>query len=306
MGNSGWTNDDLDTIVLPPGALPGQTRLVIGPELPPPLDTYLVAGLYPYNTGIIFYSATPTDDDFLFLCQVQFPSTHQVHFGAVVDGAVSEIAAGVPRTFKWAFGGGGDFFSEYDGTYFRFGQTSEPDNFEPDPILLPCGTAMGWGVIAVGNTPTGSITTGGAETAMTTAAWNLAGTEPQFVAVPDHVYRVTYKGNFFVSGGVIATAFGIVRIRLGQQTTAGTLLMRSYVEARTNLATFTANGDGVCYYTGTTVETRYLSLTLAKNAGGGSQINMGSDSEAQIVVEIEDLGHRAYVPQYDGIAVPFS
>jgi len=306
VGNSGWTNDDLDTIVLPPGALPGQTRIVIGPDLPPPLDTYLVAGLYPYNDGIIFYSATPTDDDYLFLCQVQFPGTHQVHFGAVINGAVSEVSTGNPRAFKWAFGGGGDFFSEFVGTYFRFGQTVEPDSFEPDPILLPSGTAMGWGVTAVGNTPTGSITTNGAETALTTAAWNLAGTEPVFVGVPNHVYRVKWKGNIFVSGGVIATTFGTVRIRIGQQSTTGTIVCQSYVEARTNLATFTDEGEGVCWYTGTTVQNIRLSLTLQRTAGTGTNLNVASDSAAQIVVEIEDLGNRDYLPQWDGVEVPFT
>src|ERR1700754_2104041 len=56
------------SLTIPNNAKPGDPRIVIGTELPPPLDTYLVN---PYATrfaaAIIFYMGTPSDDDFAYI-----------------------------------------------------------------------------------------------------------------------------------------------------------------------------------------------------------------------------------------------
>lgn len=104
MGNSGWTNDQTDNLVVPPGAGPGDARIVIGPELPPPLDTYVPSGRFPTATGfagaIIFYSEGD-DTTYIYMATVEDagpPEIAGVVFGFVINGVIQEMSPGFPMS----------------------------------------------------------------------------------------------------------------------------------------------------------------------------------------------------------------
>lgn len=91
-------------IVLPPDAGPGQARIVIGPDLPPPLDTYIPSGSFPTATGLaggfIFYSEGD-DTTYVYFVDVEDDAAQQVAgaiIGFVVNGSVVERTGspGVP------------------------------------------------------------------------------------------------------------------------------------------------------------------------------------------------------------------
>lgn len=93
------------TIVLPPDAGPGQARIVIGPDLPPPLDTYVVNADQSYAGGLIFYADDPLalDNSYTFLCVIEDTSDQDIsiHLGHVVSGAVVEFGPGIPAVQQW-------------------------------------------------------------------------------------------------------------------------------------------------------------------------------------------------------------
>jgi hypothetical protein len=83
--------------VVPSGAGSGQTRIVLGPDLPPPLDTYLLGGLYPITAAIIFYGSDA--DSYMWQGIVDAAGEIHVLTGAVVDGVVNEVGIGNPAGF---------------------------------------------------------------------------------------------------------------------------------------------------------------------------------------------------------------
>lgn len=97
----------LRTLTLPWGAGPGTARLVLGPDLPPPLKTYLFFGQRVASEAIIYYSGTPSNDDYQFEALVELPGTHFVYRGSVLNGVVLEESVGHPNGFYTSFSGGG-------------------------------------------------------------------------------------------------------------------------------------------------------------------------------------------------------
>jgi hypothetical protein len=105
-------------IVIPGGAGPGESRIVITSQLPPPLDTYTFTapnGTSPakYASGIIYYpnSVAPNiDQNFNFECTVENlggpASGADVHHGRVQNGAVVEVAVGEPAVTSLSLIGG--------------------------------------------------------------------------------------------------------------------------------------------------------------------------------------------------------
>lgn len=121
MGNSGWTNDQLDTITLPPSAGPGEARIVIGPDLPPPLDTYTWAGLR-YSSAIIFYGEGLPDDTYSYIAVVEdtTPFSTEVHWGHVAAGVVEEVTPGQPAVLnRFASPGSVGHFVDATGALFN-------------------------------------------------------------------------------------------------------------------------------------------------------------------------------------------
>jgi hypothetical protein len=92
------------TITLPPSAAPGSARIVIGPDLPPPLDTYVFNaygfGATKFVAAIIFYandSVLPVDDLYQFIAVVDNPGlAGALVYGLVQNGAVREFSVGRP------------------------------------------------------------------------------------------------------------------------------------------------------------------------------------------------------------------
>jgi hypothetical protein len=102
------------TITLPAGAAPGSARIVIGPDLPPPLDTYVctVLGTSHFSGAIIFYSTDailPLDDTYSFIGVLDngLAAYTAVVYGMVRGGAVVERSAGIPEgIIQYAQGAG--------------------------------------------------------------------------------------------------------------------------------------------------------------------------------------------------------
>lgn len=98
------------SLTLPPFAGPGQARIFIGPDIPPPLLGYAFtdrAGYTgTYSSVIIFYNTDttpPVDETWSYIGVVDngFGVFSAVHFGHVQNGAVREISAGVPMVQIW-------------------------------------------------------------------------------------------------------------------------------------------------------------------------------------------------------------
>lgn len=97
----------LRTLVLPGGSRPGTARIVIGPDLPPPLDTYALAFARIIAANIVWYGTDPTgtDGDFIADLLVEYPSPPPVISEIirchVIGGAVVEYAPGFPMGQVW-------------------------------------------------------------------------------------------------------------------------------------------------------------------------------------------------------------
>lgn len=91
----------LRQLVLPAGAGPGTPKIVLGPDLPPPLKTYLFYGSIPPTAGIVFYGTFPADDTYTFLVLVQAANFVDVVIGHVVAGVMVELRAGFPAGQTW-------------------------------------------------------------------------------------------------------------------------------------------------------------------------------------------------------------
>ena len=111
------------SITLPSNAGPGEARIVIGPDLPPPLDTYVVQ---PFNrhfvAAIIFYSGTPSDDDYIFMAVASPGALTAMYNGIVINGTVIERINGAGFPAGWVLetpGNTNDLFATFglsDGT----------------------------------------------------------------------------------------------------------------------------------------------------------------------------------------------
>lgn len=97
----------LRTLVLPGTAGPGQARIVIGPDLPPALDTYVPSVPFPAATGyagaIIFYSGGD-DTTYVYAAVVDdgtLGSIAGLVIGMVANNSVRETAPGYPDGVIW-------------------------------------------------------------------------------------------------------------------------------------------------------------------------------------------------------------
>lgn len=93
------------SLTIPSGAVPGESRIVIGPDLPAPLagTTFsLLGSTFTYSSGIIFYG-TGDDTTYTYLCATNFSVgvQQQVHMGEVRSGAVRSDANGDVLVQAW-------------------------------------------------------------------------------------------------------------------------------------------------------------------------------------------------------------
>ncbi len=100
-------------ITLPPDAGPGQARIVIGPDLPVPLDTYTFTeefngGTFKYSSAMIFYpvSVAPNvDKAYTYIASVAEtagPGTMIWHVGTVVNNLVVESSPSFPEVLQFS------------------------------------------------------------------------------------------------------------------------------------------------------------------------------------------------------------
>lgn len=143
---------------------------------------------------------------------------------------------------------------------------------------------VGAGVSSTTTTLTSGVVNGSAEVAVTD--WVQ---EPGFTAVPGRYYRVMWEGRTFVSGASITLAFGQVRLREGSASTTNPVLANWVIESQSNFIAYTVNHWCLIRYRGTQEKPVTLSLTLAKAAGTGSNINLVGDTLSLLTVTIEDV-----------------
>lgn len=101
------------SLVLPAGSPPGTARIVIGSDIPSPLDTYqfetpLASGLFlKADAALIFYEGTPSDDDYNFIVHAtdSLPSRSMIIIGSVLNGAVNQIGPNHAQGLYCSFSG---------------------------------------------------------------------------------------------------------------------------------------------------------------------------------------------------------
>lgn len=99
----------LRRLVLPAGAGSGTARLVLGPDLPPPLDTYLFFGTTKAVVGLVWYGSAIGNNSYSFLVEVPDPAgTTTLWIGHVRAGVVIETLAGFPAGQQWSFDNSSD------------------------------------------------------------------------------------------------------------------------------------------------------------------------------------------------------
>lgn len=100
-------------VVVPPDAGPGEARIVIGPDLPPPLDTYVLSGGATFSAAMIWYAndvmGPPLDATYTFEAAVDDGTNYmtKVVRGHVLNGAVVETSTGLPEGQYWSAVPGG-------------------------------------------------------------------------------------------------------------------------------------------------------------------------------------------------------
>lgn len=150
-------------------------------------------------------------------------------------------------------------------------------------------TSMSRGVLGINATDNGVVCTtpaGGAETAVPSAQWD---SEPAYQLPNNRIFRATMSGFTIESTGA-GGAVSFVRLRKGQQTTAGTVLGLKEVFHPNGFGGFT---QSFCYdawfknTSGATVITQ-LSLTINGVVGGGTWSLSGLTGEPLVIV-VQDL-----------------
>lgn len=86
----------LRNLIIPSGAGSDKARIVIGPDIPAPLKTYLWGGIFPPIAAIIYYKA---NGDYAFQALFDVTDRVVVLYGTVIAGAVIETGIGNPAGF---------------------------------------------------------------------------------------------------------------------------------------------------------------------------------------------------------------
>lgn len=140
---------------------------------------------------------------------------------------------------------------------------------------------------------------GGAEAAVASATWDQ---EPDFTFFPGELFKVTVSGHANSSAG---DQRAIVRVRLGQESTTGLLLLFWY-----NGIPSVLGGNNISFtYTGyiknssAGVVTTKLSLTVQRIAGAGNYQIRGDVTGGPLMLEVEDLGRIVDHPEIAAAAI---
>lgn len=145
------------------------------------------------------------------------------------------------------------------------------------------------GELGANATDNGTVVTtpaGGAETAVPSAQWD---SEPMYQFLNNRIFRATITGFVIESTGA-GGAVSFIRLRKGQQTTAGTVLGLKEVFHPINFGGFTQSFSYDVFFkntSGSTVSTQ-LSLTVNGVVGAGTWALSGQTGDPLAIV-VQDL-----------------
>lgn len=180
-----------DNLVIPTGAVSGQTRIVIGPDLPAPLDTYLFYGSHPAVAAIIYYSTAV--DTYQFTAIVPIGSGHYLIQGYVYNGVVDEIANNV----------------NYPAGITYEANSHTNSNIDLNGNVINLRTAGGF---TVGDANTDTLLLAASQTGVFAAGHGVFAEDPNNLGFKEVWHPVTFQNgwaNFNVAGG----QFGTVQYR---------------------------------------------------------------------------------------------
>jgi hypothetical protein len=134
---------------------------------------------------------------------------------------------------------------------------------------------------------------GGAEAAVPSASWDV---EPTYTFIDGRLYALHLQG--YLKSSVATVQAGIIRVRKGAGTVAGTQLARcDTIVAATGVANPTQGFDFVKYTkntSGADVATK-LSMTIDRTVGVGDYI-IGGVADEPLILAVEDIGLVADQP----------
>lgn len=91
----------VNNLTIPSGATSGQSRIVIGPDIPEPLRSFVPAGHTGVTAAILFYDANPHADSYWFIANIESMTQYNsLWYGSVTGGVIDK---GLP-----ALSGGAD------------------------------------------------------------------------------------------------------------------------------------------------------------------------------------------------------
>lgn len=264
----------LRQLVLPAGALPGTPRTVIGPDLPPPLDTYLFGGTTRASSAIITYGNSV--NSYQFLAFIPGTTTASVYWmGWVRNGVVQEFSAGIPYGQSWNISAGPGvismgFYTPTNGAVQYFGG---------DVSIDGVSQSRGLRAVTISTVSTAAII---AETVVLTCSTVFIN--------PNRAYEVIIGGATYSSA-----ASGLALYMIRRTGLAGTILQAStevlmnptpVVSLRTDFRVIIRNNTAA-----TIVDDVVLTLTAAI----GDVTMLGAVDRPRFM-EIRDIGAAARYP----------
>jgi hypothetical protein len=248
--------------------------MVIGSELPPPLDTYQFYGTgNRADSGIVFYQVTPTDDDYNFLVHVRAASQSVITIGHVLGGSVLEKAAGFPAGQAWTFAGSGLVNNDMD--------ISSGGDWQIN------GISQGRGLLGYARQNTTITTVGAAEAVVQT----LGGLTYPY----GRAFAVKAVGSAW-SGSVVNTA----TLRVRRTNLAGVELVGTAITPILAVAT-QANYDYAWVFCNDTAGDITTSIVLTVQPSAGNVIQTPLGAHGILSFEVWDIGRAADFFDYSSL-----
>jgi hypothetical protein len=259
--------DDVDSLVVPTGAGPGTSRIVVGSEIPAPLAAYYTLPVI--KAAILYYNI---DDQSWYY-----------------EGILNNSAATIVRGYY------------KDGTIVEFLRTSANSATDITAIfglavnIIIDGIAAPRGERGLSYAVDGAmaVTSGAGEVAM--ASWGANGVDTSFVFRAGRVYAMEFQGITDTSGALGVSVLSTVRVRKGVNTTAGLELANRLVQS--------IGGNASCSFqfieyvknaTGADITTS-LGMTIQRATGAGIHTLYG-DAARTLMLRLTDITDTATGP----------
>lgn len=266
----------LRQLVLPAGGGPNTARIVLGPDLPPPLNTYgfgipsaVAVG------GITFNPTDPTSFEYLVFVQNN-ATIFSVYLGQVTNGVVLERTAGQPLGTQW-------LVSSLANT------ATQVINVSPAAAMRINGNAIAYGTN--GNSAFQSIVANSAAFAVETTVFNIFGFFDS-----GRAYEIEIDGLVRPGGGATGAEFRLRR---------GTIAGGAYVSGLTK--GFTALGDERFLMkgrlknpSGGVTISQNIAVTIQPSGGIGTVMQLASASNVFSAV-LRDIGTATDYPNVNAV-----